>query len=137
LCEEGRFATADGRARFSVPELADNDPAPDTFSLTTRRGKQFNSMVQAQRDPLTGAARDSVLMSPVDAQRLGFGDGDRIELAADSSRYQGRVMLAEVIPGSLQVHWPEGNVLVNRSRRSTESGIPDYNAVVRVRRVSP
>ena len=35
-------------------------------------------------------------------------------------------------PGTLQVHWPEGNVLIERRRRSAEAGIPDYNALVRV-----
>jgi hypothetical protein len=35
-------------------------------------------------------------------------------------------------PGNLEVHWPEGNVLIDRRRRSPQAGIPDYNAVVRV-----
>ena len=36
--------------------------------LSTRRGKQFNSMVQGRVDPLTGAARDHVLLSAEDAR---------------------------------------------------------------------
>ena len=34
------------------------------FLLATRRGKQFNSMVQRDRDPLTGAERDHVFIAP-------------------------------------------------------------------------
>ncbi len=34
--------------------------------------------------------------------------------------------------GTLQVHWPEGEVLLDRARRDGASGIPDYTAIVRV-----
>ncbi len=34
--------------------------------------------------------------------------------------------------GNLQVMWPEGNVLLDRKKRSPESGVPDYNAYVTV-----
>ena len=39
--------------------------------------------------------------------------------------------LAPIAPGNLQVHWPEGNVLIGE-RRSPEAEIPDYNARVEV-----
>jgi hypothetical protein len=39
--------------------------------------------------------------------------------------------VARVVPGTLQVYWPEGNVLIGR-RLDPASGEPDYNAVVRV-----
>jgi hypothetical protein len=32
----------------------------------------------------------------------------------------------------LQVHWPEGNVLIPYKRFDPDSGEPDYNAVVEV-----
>jgi hypothetical protein len=38
-------------------------------------------------------------------------------------------------PGNLEVHWPEGEVLIDRRRRSPQAGIPDYNAIVRAERV--
>ena len=47
------------------------------FYVSTRRGKQFNSMVQRDVDPLTGASRDAVLMHPGDAERLGLQRSDR------------------------------------------------------------
>ena len=54
LCEGGVFPTDDGRARFTA--VAPVDPAvPDgAFRLSTRRGKQFNTMVYRDVDPLTG-----------------------------------------------------------------------------------
>ena len=38
-----------------------------------------------------------------------------------------RAFFAPVAPGNLQVHWPEGNVLIGPGTRSPEAGIPDYN----------
>src|SRR5207237_316269 len=57
LYADGRFATPDGKAAFSVVDLgARREPATeDRFLVSTRRGKQFNSMVQREIDPLTGA----------------------------------------------------------------------------------
>ena len=52
----------------------------DKFRLSTRRGKQFNSMVHRETDPLTGARRDDVFMNETDVQRLGLADGDGVSL---------------------------------------------------------
>jgi molybdopterin-dependent oxidoreductase alpha subunit len=136
LCFGWRFPTADGKAHFSAltPPAADR---PDgTFLLATRRGKQFNSMVYERRDALTGAVRDAVLMNRRDADRLGLADGDPVLLTSPVGTFHGTVRLAAVTPGNLQVHWPEGNVLIDRARRSAEAGIPDYNAVVTAERVT-
>jgi molybdopterin-dependent oxidoreductase alpha subunit len=136
LCFGWKFPTPDGKAHFSAlaPPAADR---PDgTFLLATRRGKQFNSMVYEQRDGLTGAVRDAVLMNRRDADRLGLADGAPVLLTSPVGTYRGTVRLAAVTPGNLQVHWPEGNVLIDRARRSVEAGIPDYNAVVTVGKVT-
>jgi molybdopterin-dependent oxidoreductase alpha subunit len=131
LCEGRHFKTPDGKAHFAA--LAPPNAAlPDgKFRVSTRRGKQFNSMVQAQRDPLTGAARDSILMAQEDAQKLGLQDGDSVMLRNGHGALSGRVRIAPVRPGNLQVYWPEGNALIPRGV-CDESGVPDYNAVVEV-----
>ena len=128
LCEGWSFPTPDGRARFSAVEPP--PPAPDDglFAVATRRGKQFNSMVHAERDALTGAMREAVLVSPEDAERLGIGQGDAVVLRSAHGELRGRAHLAPMAPGNVQVHWPEGNVLIGRNGRSPEAGIPDYNA---------
>jgi predicted molibdopterin-dependent oxidoreductase YjgC len=133
LCEGGRFPTADGRARFApVPLPAEPDVAPGRFRVSTRRGKQFNSMVWHDRDPLTGARRDDILMSREDGERLGVREGDRVVLRSDAGSFTGRVRLAPIRPRNLQVHWPEGNVLIGHGRTDERCGIPDYNAEVEV-----
>jgi anaerobic selenocysteine-containing dehydrogenase len=103
------------------------------LALSTRRGKQFNSMVQESRDSITGAAREAVLISAEDAGRLGISDGDEVLVSSEAGEMSGRVFLAPLAPGNVQVHWPEGNVLIDDRRRSPEAGIPDYNARVTVR----
>jgi predicted molibdopterin-dependent oxidoreductase YjgC len=135
LCAGWRFGTASGKAHFGVVPLPADDVPPGAFRVATRRGKQFNSMVHAEVDRLNGARRDHVLMSAADAQRLGLVDDARILLESPHGRYTGRVKIAPIAIGSLQVHWPEGNVLLDPRRRSRRSGIPDYNATATVTRV--
>jgi anaerobic selenocysteine-containing dehydrogenase len=102
--------------------------------VSTRRGKQFNTLIYDVVDPLTGAARDAVFMSPEDAGRLHLKGSDPVALVNAQGRYEGRVFLAPIAPGNLQVHWPEGNVLLARGRVDALGGVPDYNARVTVER---
>jgi anaerobic selenocysteine-containing dehydrogenase len=133
LCEGMRFETADGRARFALirpaPYAGDGD---GTLLLSTRRGKQFNSMVQESKDALTGAAREAVLISEHDAERLGLVSGQEVLVRSNSGELRCRVHLAPIAPGNVQVHWPEGNRLIAGGVRSPKAGIPDYNAQVTI-----
>jgi molybdopterin-dependent oxidoreductase alpha subunit len=130
-----RFATPDGKAHFRAVPLPDCVRPAGTFHLSTRRGKQFNTLVHGEVDPLTGAARDAVLMNPDDAATLHLADGDRIALIAAHGRFEGRVHLAPIAAGNLQAHWPEANVLIPRGIVDSVGGTPDYNALVRVERL--
>lgn len=135
LCAGGRFPTPDGRGRFSVVEPPAPRPADGRFTVSTRRGKQFNSIVHASHDAITGAGRDDVLMSLHDATALDLADGDAIVLRNEFGELAGRVRTAPLRPGNLQVHWPEGNVLLDGRLRSAQAGIPQYAALVEVVRV--
>lgn len=139
LCEGGVFPTDTGRARFAAVEIqpptAQAAMTHPRFRLATRRGKQFNSMVHEQNDPLTGAPRDAVFMHPDDAAGLRLRPGDRVRLTSAHGTWEGQVFLAEIKPGNVQVHWPESNVLLDPQRRSQYSGIPDYNVEVEVHRL--
>jgi molybdopterin-dependent oxidoreductase alpha subunit len=137
LCLGWKFPTEDGRAHFSVVPLPELHRPDGTFLLSTRRGKQFNSMVYERRDAITGAERESVLISEADADRLGVADGEPVLLTSSAGSMRGRVLRAPVMPGNVEVHWPEGEVLIDRTRRSPQAKIPDYNAVVRLERVLP
>ncbi|MBC7645510.1 MAG: FdhF/YdeP family oxidoreductase [Pseudopedobacter sp.] len=135
LCVDGQFPTVSGRGRFSVVQPFDSALPAGEFRVTTRRGKQFNSMVHEKKDAITGASRDSVMMSESDAQAQGLQNGDRVQLESAKGKLAGRVFIAPLKPGNLEVHWPEGNVLLDYGRRSSESGVPDYNATVRLEKL--
>jgi molybdopterin-dependent oxidoreductase alpha subunit len=158
LCADGRFATADGQGHFRVVELPKaavsslevrvSEPSGEpraqntkhetrNFIVSTRRGKQFNTLIYAEVDPLNGAARDSVLMNPEDAAALHLRGSDRVTLVNQAGRFEGRVFLAPIARGNLQIHWPEGNVIIPRGLHDTLGGVPDYNATVTIERVAP
>ncbi len=93
-------------------------------------------MTYAGDDSLTGTVgRDAVFMAESDAARLGLDDGGALRLVSAHGTFEGRCHIAPVKPGSLQVYWPEGNVLIGR-RLDPASGEPDYNATVRVVRAN-
>jgi molybdopterin-dependent oxidoreductase alpha subunit len=132
LYADGRFATPDGKAHFSViPLRAPASPTgTNSFRVSTRRGKQFNSMVRRDIDPLTGAARDSVLISKEDLQRLGWRSGTRARLRSSNGVFEGTLLAAPIKAGNLEVHWPEGNVLLSAAAIDPDAMEPDYNALV-------
>ena len=96
LCEETdssgatsvKFPTTDGKAAFRQMKV-DPQRRNGLFKLSTRRGKQFNSMVHRSVDALTGAERNDVLISAEDCSRLGLSNGDRITLKSKSGEMSG------------------------------------------------
>jgi molybdopterin-dependent oxidoreductase alpha subunit len=139
LCADGVFPTDTGRARFTALEPPGVDLPPGHFTVATRRGKQFNSMVFGEVDPLTGATRDAVYIDAADAEVLGLGEGERVRLRSEVGAYEGRLRLARLPSRTLQVHWPEGNVLIGAGpeHREPNSKVPDYNAVVALEPLEP
>jgi molybdopterin-dependent oxidoreductase alpha subunit len=132
LYSDGRFATSDGKAHFAAVSLPLSARAEGSFIVSTRRGKQFNSMIQQDVDPLTGASRDAVLISMEDLARLKMKGGARVTLRSATGSFTGRLVEAPIKPGNLEVHWPEGNTLLSTDRVDLDSMEPDYNAVVTV-----
>jgi molybdopterin-dependent oxidoreductase alpha subunit len=140
LCDGGTFATPDGRARFGrLREVSAAEPAddPDLFVLITRRGKQFNSIVHQDVDPLGGLERDAVVLAPAAAARLGLGDGDRVWVENGRGRVAGRLRIGPLSERAVMLHWPEANVLLDPAHRSATAETPAYKAgAVRVRPIS-
>jgi molybdopterin-dependent oxidoreductase alpha subunit len=146
LFADGRFATEGGKARFAVVRLRLETtiesshpvrPRPDHLSgphflVSTRRGKQFNSMIQRDVDPLTGARRDAVFVNIDDLKRLNLSEGQRVRLTSTDGIFDGRLHQAPIKPGNLEVHWPEGNTLLSGTAIDPDSMEPDYNAVVTI-----
>lgn len=138
LCANGDFPTPDGKARFktvllpAAPVHGDcGTPAEERrFVVSTRRGKQFNSLIYAEVDPINGAPRDAVLINEDDARELGLKNGAPVRLTNARGDYLGRAFHARIAPGNLQIHWPEGNILIPGGVEDAGGGVPDYNALV-------
>lgn len=131
VCEQ----LPEGKARFSVVTPQNEIPGEGEFYLTTRRGKQFNSILYGNADPLTGSkSRDEIFLSPEDAARMGLREGDAVLLISSAGEYRGVCRMAPVKTGTVQAYWPELNPLITR-RVDPESDEPDYNAIVRISRV--
>jgi anaerobic selenocysteine-containing dehydrogenase len=153
LCANGQFSTPDGKGRFRVVELPGEGGTRRArdgmrkgesaeiwhrlpFLVSTRRGKQFNTLIYDETDPLTGAERDAVFMNAEDAAALHLRNRDRVALVNGVGRFEGRVFLAPIARGNLQVHWPEGNAIIRKGVVDTMGGVPDYNALARVERLA-
>lgn len=125
------FATPDGKGHFSAIDLPDEKIPHGRFLLSTRRGKQFNSIVQGEKDPQNGAARNDILMAAEDAERLGVRNGEAILLRNERGEFRGRVKVERIKRGNVQGYWPEVNALVAAGCLDP-SGVPDYNAIVEI-----
>ena len=134
------FPTADGQAQFpAVAPVGARRAATGSFVLSTRRGKQFNTMVYARARPAhrrRAATRCS--WRPPTSTALGLHDGDRVVVrSAHGEMRRPRARQRPIRPGNVQVFFPEGNVLLRAGRRDPSSGVPDYNAVVTVEPAAP
>src|SRR4029077_5200980 len=135
LCEGWNFPTPDGRARFSDALPKSESLPAGRYHLSTRRGKQFNSMVWRGPDPLTGATRDALFLSADDARGLGVSEGAWLVVRAEGgATLRARAHVAPIRAGNDQMFWPEAHALIRAGRRDPVSGVPDYNAVVEISR---
>ncbi|WP_085505342.1 FdhF/YdeP family oxidoreductase [Thalassobacillus devorans] len=132
LCEGGVCPTPDGKGSLIPVEIPDLNKKPGDFYLTTRRGKQFNSMVYKETDPINGAERYDVLINREDADDNRIHDGEAVVLYNQYGIFQGRAKFASIAKGNLGVHFPEGNFLLPKGRYEQFAKIPDYNIGVKV-----
>ncbi len=133
LGEDGEFGTPDGRARFTPLSPPERDVPEGWFQLSTRRGKQFNSIVFGERDTSAGAQREDVILSDQDMKRLGLREGARVLVKSETGQFRGRARRGAIEPGTVMMYWPEANVLIRRGMVEPEVGIPAYrNELVQV-----
>ncbi|HYJ09301.1 MAG TPA: FdhF/YdeP family oxidoreductase [Polyangiaceae bacterium] len=130
-----RFPMPDGRALFSLITPPRVDVPLGQFLLTTRRGKQFNSMTYGSRDALTGAQRSSILLDPRDWAELGIKEGERVRVTSEAGSIEATAGAGPCRRGHAQGFWPECNALLRR-KYDPASGEPDYNTRVQIERAS-
>jgi len=130
LCEGGVCPTPDGRGRLLPIELPELRKPEGRFYATTRRGKQFNSMIYGEMDPFNAADRRDVLVNPDDARALGIAEGEAVVVYNRHGVFHGRAKPAPVAAGNVELYWPEGNVLFPKGVYEPWAGIPEYSAAV-------
>ncbi|MGZ3429260.1 MAG: molybdopterin oxidoreductase family protein, partial [Polyangia bacterium] len=121
-----------GRALFSTVAIPTPALPAGKLMLTTRRGKQFNSITYGQKDPITASKRrDVVLFHADDLKELGIADGERVVVRSEVGVMEATARTGPCRRKHAQAFWPEANVLLPRVYDPV-SGEPDYNAVVSV-----
>lgn len=132
LCEDGIFPTPDEKGNLISVEIPNLEKAEGQFYVTTRRGKQFNSMVYSEVDPFNGTERYDVLMNKDDAKQLNIFDGEPIVVYNEHGTFQGKAHFADITRGNIGLHFPEGNFLIPKGIYDGPSGIPQYSVAVKV-----
>lgn len=141
--DERRFATADGRAQFTVNPLQFPRIPPGRLLLQTLRSHdQYNTTIYGKDDRYRGihGGRRVVLVNPDDIADLGFAEGDVIDLVSEWSGTDGRVqerraeafrLVAYSTPRrNAAAYYPETNVLVPLDSVADVSGTPTSKSVV-------
>ncbi|NHN57127.1 molybdopterin oxidoreductase family protein [Calidifontibacter sp. DB0510] len=134
-----RFATPDGRARASVPDLvtATERLGPDSplHLLTGRVLQHYQSGAQTSRVPdlVRAAPRSAVQVHPVTAQRLGLDEGSLARITSERGDAVARVVLSDHLrPECVFVPFHfDGEVLINDlTDPATDpvSGMPQFKA---------
>ena len=130
----------DGRGRFTalVPD------APRAPRRRVHRGHPAGQAVQLDGARRRRSAHGSRPRRRVHRRRPTLGpsalpDGAPVRLTSDAGSFDGRLKVVRLPARSLQVHWPEGNVLISggAGHREPRSKVPDYNAVVTVEVLAP
>ena len=141
--DERRFATADGKARFTVNELEyPRIPRGRLLLQTVRSHDQYNTTIYGKDDRYRGihGGRRVVMVNPKDIQVLGFADGEVVDLVSEWAGADGviqerraeafRIVGYPTPRGNAAAYYPETNVLVPLDSVADVSGTPTSKSVI-------
>jgi molybdopterin-dependent oxidoreductase alpha subunit len=132
------FATANGRAQFTVHPIPHLDIAPGQLvMMTIRSHDQFNTTIYGLNDRYRGISngRRVVLLNPDDIAARGFYDGDAVDLVSHFRGVQRRAQNFRIVPyaiprGCAATYFPETNVLVPIDSVAAGSRTPTSKSVI-------
>ncbi|TQJ31235.1 FdhF/YdeP family oxidoreductase [Microbacterium sp. SLBN-146] len=138
-----RFATVDGRARFTANELEfPRIPEGRLLLQTLRSHDQYNTTIYGKDDRYRGihGGRRVVLVNPDDIRALGFVDGDIVDLVSEWTDAEGcleerradafRIVSYATPRGNAAAYYPETNVLVPLDSVADASGTPTSKSIL-------
>lgn len=138
MAREGKFATATGKANFTVHEIPHYQLAPGQFvMMTTRSHDQFNTTIYGLDDRYRGIhnERRVVLLNPEDMHEANLAQGQIVDL---TSHFEGEERVAKhfiVVPYEIPrrcaaTYYPETNVLVPIRSVAQKSNTPSSKFIV-------
>lgn len=130
VLHEPAFPTPSGKARFAVTPLPDLPAGGGQFRLMTIRSEgQFNTVVYEEEDLYRGNRhRNVVMMSAVDAQKLGVAEGGLVRVETETGAMEVEVSVTDIRSGNLAMYYPEANALVP-PRLDSRSKTPAFKCV--------
>ncbi len=141
--DERRFATADGRARFTVNPLEyPRIPRGRLLLQTLRSHDQYNTTIYGKDDRYRGirGGRRVVLVNPKDIAALGLAEGEIVDLVSEWTDASGRreerraeefrIIGYSTPRGNAAAYYPETNVLVPLDSVADVSGTPTSKSIV-------
>ena len=135
--DKREFATASGKAEFTVHPVAGVDAGQGQYLMTTIRSHdQFNTTVYSQNDRYRGVSESRwvVFVSEADMTDLKLMAGDRVDLitgsGSDERRLEGLAVVPYRIPrGCVATYYPEANPLIPFGAVATGANTPAYKSV--------
>ncbi len=137
---DGRsFATATGKAVFTANRLEyPFIPHGRLLLQTLRSHDQYNTTIYGKDDRYRGihGGRRVIMMNPKDIQKLGFVEGDIVDLVSEwrdgveRRAEEFRIVGYSTPRGNAAAYYPETNVLVPLDSTADTSGTPTSKSVI-------
>jgi anaerobic selenocysteine-containing dehydrogenase len=141
--DERRFATVDGKARFTVNPLEyPRIPRGRLLLQTLRSHDQYNTTIYGKDDRYRGiyGGRRVIMVNAKDIQALGFVEHEIVDLVSEWVGPDGvlqerraeefRIIAYRTPRGNAAAYYPETNVLVPLDSVADVSGTPTSKSVV-------
>ena len=131
------FPTPDGKAQLTITIVPDSDPAVGTLILQTLRSHdQYNTTIYGHHDRYRGISGDRhiITVNPEDIIRLGFADGDRIDIVSllpgpERRANDYRIVSYPTPLGCAAAYYPETNCLIALDHHGPDAQTPAAKAV--------
>ncbi len=132
------FETETGKARFTATTFRPPDSGDANLILQTLRSHdQYNTTIYGHDDRYRGIAGDRhvIMLNPSDIERLGFVDGDIVDIVTNiDPSTERRARRFTIVPyptpaGSAAAYYPETNVLIPLDHHGAASGTPAFKSI--------
>jgi molybdopterin-dependent oxidoreductase alpha subunit len=135
---EGKFNTLTGKANFNVSDVTFHKLADDELMMQTLRSHdQFNTTIYGLNDRYRGITNERriIFMNEKDITRLGFKDGDVVDLFNYHDNIERVARKFIIVPFSIPeqctaTYFPETNVLVPIGSTADKSNTPTSKMII-------